>query len=72
MAKCPKCGKENSSPAREWTGGAKTGRPMKVQRLVCASCATSYVVWADAKTGAVRTMTRKASGPAGGGTRSHT
>ena len=57
MAKCPSCGKENRKPAREWAGGAKTSRPMDVRRFVCASCGTSYVVWTDSKTGAVKTMT---------------
>jgi predicted nucleic-acid-binding Zn-ribbon protein len=59
MPKCPKCGKENSKPVTQWTGGAKTSKPMKVQRFVCSSCKTSYVVWVDSKTGAARTMTRK-------------
>jgi predicted nucleic-acid-binding Zn-ribbon protein len=60
LAKCPKCGKENAEPASRWTGGAKTSKPMKVQRFVCSSCETSYVVWKDLKTGAIKTMTRKA------------
>jgi len=59
LAKCPGCGKENRKPAREWVGGAKTSKPMKVQRFKCASCGTSYVTWTDSKTGVVRTMTRK-------------
>ena len=59
MPKCPKCGKENSKPAKEWTGGAKTTRPMKVRRFVCSSCGSGYVVWVDSKTGAERVMTRK-------------
>lgn len=59
MAKCPACGTENRKPAREWVGGAKTGRPVKVQRLVCASCGTGYVAWTDPDTDAVKTMSRK-------------
>jgi predicted nucleic-acid-binding Zn-ribbon protein len=59
MAKCPKCGVENGRPAREWVGGAKTSKPMKVQRFVCSSCGTSYVTWVDSKTGALKVMTRK-------------
>jgi len=49
MAKCPKCGVENGRPAREWTGGVKTSKPMKVQRFVCSSCGTSYVTWVDSR-----------------------
>ena len=59
MAKCPSCGKENRKPAKEWVGGAKTSKPMKVQRFKCAFCSTSYVAWTDSKTGVVRTMTGK-------------
>ena len=59
LGKCPKCGKENRTAAREWVGGDRTSSPMKVQRFVCASCGTSYVTWTDSKTGAVKTMTRK-------------
>jgi len=59
LNKCPKCGEENLKPAKEWSGGARTGKPMKVQRFVCASCGTSYVAWTDSKTGAVKTMARK-------------
>jgi transposase-like protein len=59
LAKCPKCLTENSKPAREWVGGAKTSKPMKVQRFVCSSCGTGYVAWTDSKTGASRVMTRK-------------
>ena len=59
MTKCPKCGNDNAKPAREWVGGAKTSKPMKVQRYVCASCWTSYVAWLDSKTGNLRLMTRK-------------
>jgi len=59
LANCPKCGRENGKPATEWTGGAKTSKPMKVQRFLCPSCGTSYVAWTDSKTGAVKTMTRK-------------
>jgi transposase-like protein len=57
--KCPKCGKDNKKPVTQWTGGAKTSKPMKVQRFVCASCGTSYVAWLDTKTGEYRAMTRK-------------
>ena len=59
MPKCPKCGMDNKKPVREWVGGAKTSKPMKVQRFVCASCGTSYVAWLDSKTGGYRIMTRK-------------
>ena len=59
MAECPKCGKGNSEPAREWVGGAKTKKPMTVKRFVCSSCGTSYVAWTDSKTGMTRTMARK-------------
>jgi predicted nucleic-acid-binding Zn-ribbon protein len=59
LAKCPRCGNENSEPEREWVGGAKTSKPMKVQRFVCSSCGTTYVAWRDSKTGTVKTMTRK-------------
>ncbi|HLQ06576.1 MAG TPA: hypothetical protein VK126_02345 [Nitrososphaerales archaeon] len=59
MPKCPKCGKENRTPAREWVGGAKTTKPMKVRRFVCSSCGTSFVAWVDSKTGAEKIMTRK-------------
>lgn len=59
MTKCPKCGTENRKPATEWTGGAKTSKPMKVRRFVCSSCGTSYVAWKDSKTGAEKVMTRK-------------
>jgi transposase-like protein len=57
VVKCPKCGKENPSPAREWTGGKKPEGDMKVQRFVCSSCATSFVAWVD-RTGKFRVMTR--------------
>lgn len=56
--KCPKCGTDNK-PSTQWTGGAKTSKPMKVQRFVCSSCGTSYVSWKDSKTGETKTMTRK-------------
>lgn len=59
MPKCPKCGMDNTKPAREWVGGAKTSKPMNVQRFVCASCGTSYVAWLDSKTGGYKIMTRK-------------
>ncbi|MBI3841343.1 MAG: hypothetical protein HY297_05275 [Thaumarchaeota archaeon] len=59
MAPCPKCGKENAKPAREWVGGAKTSKPMKVQRFVCSRCRTSYVAWRDSKPGILKVMTRK-------------
>jgi len=59
LAKCPKCGKENQKPAKEWVGGGRTKKPMKVQRFVCAFCGTSYVAWIDSKTGGVKTMARK-------------
>lgn len=59
MPVCPKCGTDNRKPVREWVGGARTSKPMKVQRFVCSSCGTSFVAWADAKTGVVRVMTRK-------------
>jgi len=59
LTECPKCGKENRKPAKEWVGGAGTSKPMKVQRVVCASCGASYVAWTDSKTGAVKTMARK-------------
>jgi transposase len=57
--RCPKCGKENDKPAREWVGGAKTSKQMKVRRFVCSSCGTSYVAWTDSKTGEPKIMTRK-------------
>ena len=57
--KCPKCGKENGKPVREWVGGARTDKPMKVQRHICSSCGTSYVSWTDSKTGEAKTMTRR-------------
>lgn len=44
---------------RAWVGGAKTSKPMKVQRFVCSSCDTSFVAWMDSKTGRVKMMTRK-------------
>jgi len=56
---CPKCGKENSEPVAQWTGGARTTKPMKVHRFLCSSCGTGYVAWKDSETGAVKTMTRK-------------
>lgn len=59
MVKCPKCGAESGKPAREWVGGAKTSKPMKVQKYVCGSCGSNFVAWTDSKTGAVRAMTRK-------------
>jgi transposase-like protein len=59
LTKCPKCGKENRKPAKEWVGGVRSSKPMKVQRFVCASCGTSYVAWTDSKTGAAKTMVRK-------------
>jgi transposase-like protein len=59
LLKCPKCGAAGGKPAREWVGGSKTSKPMKVQRFVCPSCGTSYVAWTDSKTGAVKTMVRK-------------
>ncbi|HZW85775.1 MAG TPA: hypothetical protein VFE91_07745 [Nitrososphaerales archaeon] len=59
MVKCPKCGTDNAAPANAWTGGAKTKKPMKVQRFVCRSCETSYVAWSDSKTGETKVMTRK-------------
>jgi len=55
LARCPKCGEENRTDAKEWVGGARTRKPMKVQRFVCSSCGTSYVAWTDS-TGAVKTM----------------
>jgi len=57
--KCPKCGTDNIEPATQWKAGAKTSKPMKVQRFVCSSCGTSYVSWKDPKTGEMKTMTRK-------------
>ncbi len=65
MPKCPRCGKDNKTPAREWVGGAKTSEPMTVKRFVCASCGSSYVMWLDSKTGKTRTMTRKKSRTSG-------
>jgi transposase-like protein len=59
LVKCPSCGTENAKPASAWTGGAKTSKPMKVQRFVCAKCGKSYVAWADSKTGETKVMTRK-------------
>ncbi len=59
LPECPKCGTENKKPAREWVGGAKTSKPMKVQRFFCSSCGTSFVAWKDSKTGKVKSMTRK-------------
>jgi transposase-like protein len=59
LPKCPKCGKENRTPASQWVGGAKTSKPMNVKRFVCASCGTSYVVWLDSKTGKEKIMMRK-------------
>ena len=59
MAECPKCGKENREPAKEWVGGGSTSKPMNVQRFVCTTCGTSYVAWTDSKTGVVKTMARK-------------
>jgi len=59
LVKCPSCGKENSRPAKGWVGGARTSKPMKVQRFVCAFCGTSYVAWTDSKTGGIKTMARK-------------
>ncbi len=59
MPKCPKCGTENKKAASEWVGGAKTSKPMRVERFVCSSCGTSYVAWLDSKTGNLRLMTRK-------------
>lgn len=59
MPKCPKCGKDNNTPASQWVGGAKTSKPMKLRRFVCSSCGTSYVVWLDSNTGKERIMTRK-------------
>ena len=59
MVRCPRCGNENGEPAREWVGGAKTSKPMNVQRFVCSSCGTGYVAWKNAKTGQVKIMTRK-------------
>jgi transposase-like protein len=56
---CPKCGKENEKPAREWVGGLKGSKPMKVQRFMCSFCGTSYVAWRDSETGELKTMTRK-------------
>jgi transposase-like protein len=50
---------DNTKPAREWVGGAKTSKPMKVQRFVCSSCGTSYVAWMDPKTKEYRIMTPK-------------
>ena len=43
VVECPKCGKESRKPTKEWAGGARTRKPMRVQRFVCASCGTSYV-----------------------------
>ncbi|MDA4125467.1 MAG: hypothetical protein OK438_08520 [Thaumarchaeota archaeon] len=59
MPQCPKCGTENRKPTTEWVGGAKTSKPMKVQRFVCKSCETSFVAWKDSKTGESRSMMRK-------------
>ncbi len=59
MPDCPKCGTRNEKAVTQWTGGAKTTKPMKVQRFVCSSCGTSFVAWTDAKTGAAKAMTRK-------------
>ncbi len=57
--KCPKCGTVNEKPVTQWTGGARTSKPMKVQRFVCSSCGTSYVAWMDPKTKEYKVMTRK-------------
>ncbi len=54
MTNCPRCGKENKTPAKEWVGGAKTSKTMK--RFVCASCGNSYVMRLDAKTGKAKMM----------------
>ncbi|QQG48152.1 MAG: chorismate-binding protein [archaeon] len=59
MPECPKCGAQNKKPVTQWTGGAKTKKPMAVQRFVCGKCGTSFVAWKDSKTGEVKTMTRK-------------
>lgn len=59
MVRCPKCGEENRTPAREWVGGAKTSKPMVVKRFVCPACGTSYVAWTDSKTGKLKAMARK-------------
>lgn len=59
MPKCPKCGTDNERPAKAWVGGAKTSKPMKVERFVCSECGTSYVAWLDSKTRQYRIMTRK-------------
>jgi transposase-like protein len=59
VVECPKCGKESGKPAKGWVGGARTSKPMRVQRFECASCGTSYVAWTDSRTGVVKTMTRK-------------
>jgi hypothetical protein len=56
---CPKCGSENKKPANEWVGGAKTYKPMKVQRFVCAARGTNFVAWKDSKTGEIKSMARR-------------
>ena len=62
MAKCPKCGKDSAKPASAWVGGKGTKKPVAVRRFVCSSCGTSHVAWLDAKTGKMKTMTRKQRG----------
>lgn len=59
MVKCPKCGKDNRTPASAWVGGAKTKKPMDVKRYVCSDCEASYVAWTDSKTGETKVMARK-------------
>lgn len=56
---CPKCGTKAGEPVNEWTGGAKTKKPMTVRRYSCGSCGTGFVAWVDGKTGEMRIMTRK-------------
>lgn len=59
MPSCPKCGAENATSAREWIGGAKTSKAMKVKRFVCSSYGTSNVAWTDSKTEKLKVMTRE-------------
>ena len=59
MLECPKCGRDNRKPVTQWTGGARTKKPMKVERFICPSCGTGYVAWLDSKSGEHRVMTTK-------------
>ncbi len=44
MAKCPKCGKENTKPTKTWKMAPKGKKPVVIGLHKCASCGMTYRV----------------------------